>query len=329
MQREDVLDAEVLVLETSKLESRYAPFAGAFSGILSALATHPLDVVKTRLQVQFGRPRSQSLKYYGTFQSLALVWKEEGLRGLWQGITPTIAGLIPTQTIFFAVYTCMKSTSLSDNELSSPVFIHAYSAATAWLVTSVVTNPLWVVKVRMQAQRYTSNPWRKYDGLLRSFQVIWKEEGIYGLYRGTLAAMLGALGAMVQFPIYEAVKNSTSNNTCFDNAASVSSKWNDISPQLSRIALASGVSSLLSSMTVYPLEVIRSRIQVQDAQTRNSYRGIVDCISKMLRQEGVLAFYKGMGTSLLRTVPSGIISLSSYEMGLRLVHRVNLYWNAL
>jgi len=46
----------------------------------------------------------------------------------------------------------------------------------------------------MQAQRYTSNPWRKYDGLLRSFQVIWKEEGIYGLYRGTLAAMLGALG---------------------------------------------------------------------------------------------------------------------------------------
>jgi len=87
MQREDVLDAEVLVLETSKLESRYAPFAGAFSGILSALATHPLDVVKTRLQVQFGRPRSQSLKYYGTFQSLALVWKEEGLRGLWQVCT--------------------------------------------------------------------------------------------------------------------------------------------------------------------------------------------------------------------------------------------------
>jgi len=306
MQREDVLDAEVLVLETSKLESRYAPFAGAFSGILSALATHPLDVVKTRLQVQFGRPRSQSLKYYGTFQSLALVWKEEGLRGLWQGITPTIAGLIPTQTIFFAVYTCMKSTSLSDNELSSPVFKHAYSAATAWLVTSVVTNPLWVVKVRMQAQRYTSNPWRKYDGLLRSFQVIWKEEGIYGLYRGTLAAMLGALGAMVQFPIYEAVKNSTSNNTCLDNAASVSSKWNDISPQLSRIALASGVSSLLSSMTVYPLEVIRSRIQVQDAQTRNSYRGIVDCISKMLRQEGVLAFYK--------VIPSNILYLSISSM---------------
>jgi hypothetical protein len=200
----------------------------------------------------------------------------------------------------------MKSTSLSDNELSSPVFKHAYSAATAWLVTSVVTNPLWVVKVRMQAQRYTSNPWRKYDGLLRSFQVIWKEEGIYGLYRGTLAAMLGALGAMVQFPIYEAVKNSTSNNTCLDNAASVSSKWNDISPQLSRIALASGVSSLLSSMTVYPLEVIRSRIQVQDAQTRNSYRGIVDCISKMLRQEGVLAFYK--------VIPSNILYLSISSM---------------
>jgi hypothetical protein len=75
---------------------------------------------------------------------------------------------------------------------------------------------------------------------------------------------------------------------------------------LLQIALASGVSSLLSSMTVYPLEVIRSRIQVQDAQTRNSYRGIVDCISKMLRQEGVLAFYK--------VIPSNILYLSISSM---------------
>ncbi|EME31102.1 mitochondrial carrier isoform 1 [Galdieria sulphuraria] len=350
MQREDVFDAEVLVLEKSKrkLESRYAPFAGAFSGILSAFATHPLDVVKTRLQVcigkvlfaaylpwkqvQFGRPRSQSLKYYGTFQSLAVIWKEEGIRGLWQGITPTIAGLIPTQTIFFAVYTSLKSTSIIQWSewfpiwCNSPVMVHASSAATAWLVTSVVTNPLWVVKVRMQTQRYTGNQTRKYDGLLRSFQVILKEEGICGLYRGTFAAMLGAFGAMVQFPIYEAIKNTSDSPMHYENHQL---RDRVLSPNLSRIAVASGLSSLLSSITIYPLEVIRSRIQVQNAQTKNGYRGIMDCISRMLRQEGLLAFYKGMGTSLIRTVPNGIIALSSYEMGLRLVHQVNLYWNAL
>ncbi|GJQ09950.1 hypothetical protein GpartN1_g1741.t1 [Galdieria partita] len=333
MQREDVFEAEVLVLENSqqKLESRYAPFAGAFSGILSAFATHPLDVVKTRLQVQFGRPRSQSLKYYGTFQSLALIWKEEGIRGLWQGITPTIAGLIPTQTIFFAVYTSLKSTLQWSDWVPmwchSPVMLHASSAATAWLVTSMVTNPLWVVKVRMQTQRYTCNQARKYDGLLRSFQVIMKDEGICGLYRGTFAAMLGALGAMVQFPIYEAIKSSSS--FMMDNESRESQHDGNLSPKLSKIAVASGLSSLLSSMTVYPLEVIRSRIQVQNAQTKNGYRGILDCVSRMLRQEGALAFYKGMGTSLIRTVPNGVIALSSYEMGLRMVHQINLYWNAL
>eukprot|EP00871_Galdieria_phlegrea_P002217 jgi/Galph1/2997/GphlegSOOS_G1670.1 len=332
MQR-DVYEAEVLVLGNSReeLESRYAPYAGAISGIVSAFVTHPLDVVKTRLQacslqmVQIGRPRSQSLKYFGTFQALSLIWKEEGLRGLWQGINPTIVGLIPTQAIFFAVYTSMK-TSINSSELlffkqwlpawsNSPVATNASSAAIAWLVTSVLTNPLWVVKVRMQVQKYSSNQTRRYDGLFRSWKIIVKEEGVRGLYRGTSAAMLGALGAMVQFPIYEAIKNQRTTS--------------DTLPSFPRIAVASALSSLLSSMTVYPFEVVRSRIQVQDSQTKNGYRGIVDCMRRMLGNEGFFAFYKGMGTNLIRTVPNGIIALSSYEMGLRLVHHLFLYWQTI
>ncbi|KAF6323378.1 hypothetical protein mRhiFer1_008358 [Rhinolophus ferrumequinum] len=64
--------------------------AGVSGGVLSNLALHPLDLVKIRFAVSDGlefRP-----KYKGIVHCLTTIWKLDGLRGLYQGVTPNVWG---------------------------------------------------------------------------------------------------------------------------------------------------------------------------------------------------------------------------------------------
>ena len=64
---------------------RHHFFAGVGAGIVSALVTCPLDVVKTKLQYQ-----QNVKKYVGTLGSIKLIFKEEGVRGLYRGLEPML-----------------------------------------------------------------------------------------------------------------------------------------------------------------------------------------------------------------------------------------------
>ena len=71
-------------------------------------------------------------------------------------------------------------------------------------------------------------------------------------------------------------------------------------------------------------QVVRSRLQEQ-GQARNSvvqYAGVVDCIRKVFKKEGLPGFYRGCATNLLRTTPSAVITFTSYEMIHRFLQRV-------
>lgn len=71
-------------------------------------------------------------------------------------------------------------------------------------------------------------------------------------------------------------------------------------------------------------QVIRSRLQEQ-GQVRNSekhYSGVVDCIEKVYRKEGLRGFYRGCATNLMRTTPSAVITFTSFEMIHRFLQQV-------
>lgn len=72
------------------------------------------------------------------------------------------------------------------------------------------------------------------------------------------------------------------------------------------------------------IQVVRSRLQEQ-GQNRKvgmQYAGVVDCIKKVFQKEGLLGFYRGCATNLLRTTPSTVITFTSYEMIKRFLHQV-------
>ncbi|KAJ0962683.1 hypothetical protein J5N97_027805 [Dioscorea zingiberensis] len=292
--------------------------AGASAGAIAATFVCPLDVIKTRFQVHGLRHMQPSASHGGLIlSSLERIIKEEGFRGLYRGLSPTILALLPNWAVYFTVYEKLKGLLHShgavdgNNQLS--VGANVIAASCAGAATSTITNPLWVVKTRLQTQGlrpdvipYTSI----YSALVR----ILHEEGIRGLYSGLLPALAGVSHVAIQFPAYERIKSylAREENTTVDKLSAKD------------LAIASASSKVLASTMTYPHEVVRSRLQEQGhaRDSSNHYTGVADCIKKVFQKEGFPGFYRGCATNLLRTTPAAVITFTSYEMIQRFLHQV-------
>jgi solute carrier family 25 (mitochondrial folate transporter), member 32 len=90
-------------------------FCGAMAGMASGIVTCPLDVIKTRLQSQ-GSFRRGGLQrgahmnkiYSGLFGTARVIWKEDGVRGMYRGLGPMLLGYLPTWAVYMSVYDSSK-----------------------------------------------------------------------------------------------------------------------------------------------------------------------------------------------------------------------------
>jgi hypothetical protein len=92
----------------------HAPLAGLSCGVLASLANNPIDVVKTRVQSQ--DPRDAHRRYRGTYQTLLLIFREEGLRALYKGVWPRALKLGAGQMVVFTGYTHLLNRFLRDGK---------------------------------------------------------------------------------------------------------------------------------------------------------------------------------------------------------------------
>ncbi|KAH9730630.1 Nicotinamide adenine dinucleotide transporter 1 [Citrus sinensis] len=222
--------------------------AGAAAGIIAATFVCPLDVIKTRLQVH-GLPKLTNGTVKGSLivGSLEQIFQKEGLRGMYRGLSPTVLALLPNWAVYFTMYEQLKSFLCSeDKNHHLSVGANVIAAAVAGAATTIATNPLWVVKTRLQTQGMKAGV-VPYRSTLSALSRIAQEEGIRGLYSGLVPALAGISHVAIQFPTYEKIKMHLADqgNTSMDKLSARD------------VAVASSVSKIFASTLTYPHEVLR------------------------------------------------------------------------
>ena len=194
--------------------------AGAFAGCFSCTLTYPLDLVRTRLAAQVTptvsgdasgggggstTTRSQQPHYRGILRSMRTIVSEEGVRGLYRGLAPTLAGVGPNLAINFAAYETLRNyfgKNTGDFGKENPMFISLACGSASAVVSASATFPIDLVRRRMQMRDAT-----KGDTFLAVFKSVIRKEGFVGLYRGIYPEFAKVVpGVSITYATYELLK---------------------------------------------------------------------------------------------------------------------------
>ncbi|XP_026820795.1 mitochondrial thiamine pyrophosphate carrier-like [Rhopalosiphum maidis] len=294
--------------------------AGACSGAFTRLVCQPLDVLKIRFQLQVEplSKNSNNSKYKSIHQSISLIYKEEGFKALWKGLLPgqflsTTYGL--TQFLVFQKTLALLSTT--EKELNQTSSVHFLCGVTSATAATLMSYPFDVVRTRLVAQK--SN--QVYANMRSVAISMFRMEGVSAYYRGFFPTIMqNALQGGFLFMFYNTFSKLSSTNTS-TNTTVHDDRINSVKQ------FSSGFLAGVSAKTiVYPLDVIKKRLQLQDfVHSREDFgkkfmcNGLLDCIYVTIKEESFNGLFKGLSPSLIKAGFTTALHLTFYEQTLKLL----------
>ncbi|CAL1409078.1 unnamed protein product [Linum trigynum] len=201
-----------------------------------------------------------------------IAWK-----GLYSGLAGNIAGVLPASALFVGVYEPAKQKLLKAFPENLSAFAHLTAGAIGGLAASFVRVPTEVVKTRMQTGQFSSAP--------NAVRLIVSKEGFKGLYAGYGSFLLRDLPFdAIQFCIYEQLR--------IGYKVAARRDLND-----AENAVIGAFAGALTGAVTTPLDVIKTRLMIQGSA--NQYKGVVDCVQTVIREEGPAALLKGIGPRVM------------------------------
>ncbi|OKL58489.1 Mitochondrial thiamine pyrophosphate carrier 1 [Talaromyces atroroseus] len=298
--------------------------AGGIAGLVSRFCVAPLDVVKIRLQLQIhslSDPLSHhGIKgpiYKGTIRTMRSIAREEGISGLWKGNISAELMYVCYGGLQFAAY---RTTNQFLEELPHrlPQAAESFvSGAVAGGIATSCTYPLDLLRTRFAAQGNE----RIYTSILSSIRDIYRTEGPRGYFRGCSAAVAQIVPYMgLFFATYETLRLPLGGGQLLG-------AW---LPFGSGDAAAGVLASVIAKTGVFPLDLVRKRLQVQGPHRARyvhtnipEYQGVVRTIAVILRTQGVRGLYRGLTVSLFKAAPASAVTMWTYERVLNLMREMD------
>ena len=185
--------------------------AGSTGAVLANALVYPLDIVKTRLQVQVKKHPTDEAHdpthkhYTGTMHAILSIVEDEGLHGLYSGLAGSLIGVASTNFAYFYWYSTVRELYISKVQKSSKppgTAIELALGAVAGALAQLFTIPIAVVTTRQQTQ-----PKCDKKGIFATGkEVIDGEDGITGLWRGLKASLVLVVNPAITYGAYQRLR---------------------------------------------------------------------------------------------------------------------------
>ncbi|XP_076606593.1 brain mitochondrial carrier protein 1 isoform X1 [Chaetodon auriga] len=274
----------------------WKPFIyGGMASIVAEFGTFPIDLTKTRLQVQ-GQSQYTEVRYRGMFHALFRIGKEEGIRALYSGISPALLRQASYGTIKIGTYNSLKRLFVSRPEDETMV-INVFCGVVSGVLSSSLANPTDVLKIRMQAQGSLLQ-----GSMMSNFINIYQTEGTRGLWRGVIpTAQRAAIVVGVELPVYDITKKHLLRSGLMGDT-------------ILAHFISSFTCGLAGALASNPVDVVRTRMMNQRVLSGGPmYKGTLDGVMQTWKNEGFFALYKGFWPNWLRLGPWNIIFFITFE----------------
>ncbi|RMD39709.1 hypothetical protein DV735_g5424, partial [Chaetothyriales sp. CBS 134920] len=273
---------------------------GSIAGAFGAFMVYPIDLVKTRMQNQRSSRPGERL-YLNSVDCAKKVLRNEGVRGLYSGVLPQLVGVAPEKAIKLTVNDLVRGHFTDPKTGAIPLPAEILAGGTAGACQVVFTNPLEIVKIRLQVQGELAK--RSDAAPRRSAMWIVRNLGIMGLYKGAAACLCRDVPfSAIYFPTYSHLKRDLFGESPEKKLG------------VMQLLTAGAIAGMPAAYLTTPFDVIKTRLQVEARKGDTTYNGIRDCARKIYRDEGFRAFFKGGPARILRSSPQFGFTLAAYEV---------------
>ncbi|KAG8767884.1 Mitochondrial carrier protein ymc2 [Serendipita sp. 411] len=257
--------------------------------------------------------------YSGMVQCAGGILKNEGPLAFYKGTLSPLLGVGACVSIQFGALEYMKRVFQTinlrdgsggvDGKTLSPSQL-AIAGASAGLANSIVSGPVEHIRIRLQTQSAT-NP--MYKGPLDAVRKIFAEKGIAGLYKGQIPTLWReGPGYASYFVAYELLMQR--------EMATKGIRREEIAA--SHTILYGAIAGYALWFTIYPADVIKSRMQTDgfSPATGQKYTSTMDCVRKVISNEGIAGFRRGLVPTLIRSPFANGATFVGFELAMRMLN---------
>ncbi|KAK8193124.1 mitochondrial carrier domain-containing protein [Phyllosticta capitalensis] len=307
--------------------------AGGLAGIISRTTTAPLDRLKVYLIAQTRNTDTVQTAKSGAAltalrkgaQSLVVatkeLWATGGIRSLYAGNGLNVVKVMPESAVKFGAFEASKRLFAKIEGHNNPRDIHTWSKFMAGgfggMVSQFVVYPLDTLKFRMQCET-VSGGLHGNALIIATAKKMWAKDRLRAFYRGLPMGLFGIFPyAAIDLGTFEYLKRFVTAR----KARRLHCHEEQAEPGSFMTAFIGGFSGAFGASLVYPLNLLRTRLQSQGTVLHpRTYTGIADVTRQTIKGEGVRGLFKGLTPNLLKVVPAVSITYVVYEQSKKALH---------
>ncbi|KDQ63115.1 hypothetical protein JAAARDRAFT_168598 [Jaapia argillacea MUCL 33604] len=275
---------------------------GGAAGAFGATIVYPIDL-GNYLPLSMQNQRSTvvgQLLYKNSMDCVQKVFRNEGLRGFYRGLGPQLIGVAPEKAIKLTVNDLVRGRAMDPETGRIKLMWELIAGGTAGGCQVIFTNPLEIVKIRLQIQGEAA----KAEGAVpRGAAHIVRQLGLFGLYKGAGACLLRDIPfSAIYFPAYWHLKKDVFHEG-----------YNGKQLSFMETLSAAAIAGMPAAYFTTPADVVKTRLQAEAKAGHTVYKGMADAFAVIYREEGFKAFFKGGPARILRSSPQFGFTLLAYE----------------